>query len=386
MSCHSTTRTLTHAWKIDDIPPCYDAAVAIAKFNALTPEEKAHLGLGIAQAASLPEAEQYFTQASANATRAIKNIDAVFITLNGKIKRLPDDGHKFLAEFQVIQSEFRTIVSESRSLAVRIAVHSESFDTIIIKFCADNSFTVHERISRIDKFIAEGEGFRADAEKMHKRFQDLKHKFETFTQRFTDWASDKEQENNERIKQLNIDIIQINRKVADLDSAIGALYAALAGIGAITAILVAACAAGTGAGVWWIVGVGLTLGGLTAGAIVGILVAKSKLLKERAEKEIEIYELQQEVKDIEAIRTELVTVDESDMKSFTNSVMVLQGSWVTVQDEAYAIKKWLAGGAVHAEMPTYMQAWRRQDVKVYQTMARYLSHYASGMTEVLKGF
>ncbi|KAJ7206549.1 hypothetical protein GGX14DRAFT_637563 [Mycena pura] len=380
---------LPRNFSIDDIPPCYDAAVATTQLNALTPDQKARLSVGIAIAASDPQADVQFRNSATAAGRS--------------------GGHRsdFLPTFEAIQVEFRAVVSDSRSLAVRIAFHAEIFDVIIVKFCADESLTVQERVDQIKKFIEDGEGYRGDAEKMHRRFQDLKDKFEVIPDRvsestslsidklafidrldsslatgFREWAKPLEGAKTDRIETLEDEIEKLHKEIAHLKVAIAEMAAALAATLALTAFLVLAFPLGAP----FFIAAGAVVAGIQTNSLTGLVKAKNGYKKDLYNKEKEVTRIEEELKTIRGMRSELEKEGANSLNTFIASIMVLQQTWLHVQADAEAIKKWLEHGADMAEYPTYMKENLDHSVKIYKQVARYLRDYAGGIARIVKRF
>ncbi|KAJ7206552.1 hypothetical protein GGX14DRAFT_637575 [Mycena pura] len=385
---HTGMRKLPRNFRIDDIPPCYDVAVAMAQLEALTADEKARLSLGMNIAASDPQANAYFEEAASEAAGAIAEIETMFLTLKGKFSHLTDGGADFLPEFNTIQSAFRTVVSDSRTLAVHIAVYAERFDDIIIKFCADTNLTVAQRIAQIDKFIAEGEVFRADAERMHWRFLDLTDNFGDFTIKFRTWGEQFESEKTEGIEVLEKQIIDLRVKIANLNTAITAVGAAVLGAAtALAAMIGLFFVVGPVAGLFIIAG-GAVVGGIAISGIIalpGLLIAKNNSEKELSDKEKEVTRLEGEIKTIQGMRAELEQEGEHGLKTFIHNAGILQSIWQGVKSDAEQIKIWLEHGADMAEYPDYMKDNLEHSVRLYKKMAKYLNDYARGVTRIGEG-
>ncbi|KIJ91235.1 hypothetical protein K443DRAFT_14562 [Laccaria amethystina LaAM-08-1] len=359
-----------------DAPPCYDPEKALKDFNALTPEQKGKLEIAVARVASSNEADQEFKKASASAATAVQTIDTLFVTLTAKLTSLSDT-QNFLDEFKTIQQIFRGIVKDSHTLAITIAQYADSFDGIIVQFCADESVTVDERIAKIKIFIGKSESIKTDAGNMQKQFDGLKDRFSKFVGSFSDWSKLREEADQEEIKNLYDEIKKLDEKIKDIDTAMKVLAAALAATLPITGIL-AICFPPAAP---FIMGAGCILAGLELTSLVGLAIAKNILLNEKLVKEHRIKDLQDEIIKIKATRTQL---EKDGQVALMTSV--IQNVWTKVLNDANYIQKWLEEGADNAKYPKYMKASLEEGVKVYNQMGKYLRGYADGVTKTVETF
>ncbi|CAI7676395.1 unnamed protein product [Penicillium discolor] len=121
---------------------------------AYNEEDRAKFDLGVAKTASTDEAQQHLKEAANKATEAVKEIKVVFQVLIFKITEI-DNIHQstFMPELETHQKAFNALVSDSRLLATDISQYGKEFDDVIVKFCADASISVEDRIAQIQGFI-----------------------------------------------------------------------------------------------------------------------------------------------------------------------------------------------------------------------------------------
>ncbi|KZT66204.1 hypothetical protein DAEQUDRAFT_730553 [Daedalea quercina L-15889] len=364
-----------------DDPPNYDPAKALADFNALSSESKAKFSVGIAQAASQDDAASHFKEAASAAADAAEQIDTMFILLTAKLMSL-EDTQSFVDQFKIIKEHYRSVVKDSRELATNIAQYAESFDSVVVKFCADRTLTVERRKTKINEFITKSDEIKGSAERMQKRFKDLKDEFTKFVGSFSTWAKAREEADEKKIKELYKDISDIDDKINAMDAAMAVIGAGLGvtlGVTGLLATLFPPAAP-------WIVGIGLSLAGVELASLTGLAIAKCILLNEKRNKENQIRDLQDEISKLKATRTQLEEKGQTDLLTFTVNIQAISNVWVNVQNDAQDIRKWLEDGAAVADTPAYMKASLDHTVKAYASMARYLKDYANGITETVKKF
>ena len=69
------------------------------------------------------------------------------------------------------------------------------------------------------------------------------------------------------------------------------------------------------------------------------------LLSQKATKEGQITDLQDEITKIKAARTQLEQRGQADLLTFTANIKAISGVWVNVQNDAREIHNWLQDGA-----------------------------------------
>ncbi|KAJ7106884.1 hypothetical protein C8R43DRAFT_1140435 [Mycena crocata] len=331
---------------ISDIPPLYTLL-------AETPPDKAKFSKGIARAASREEAK-----------------------LKSKLLGLGFNDEKFVSTLGDIQQTFRDITADSHSLAIRIAQYAESFDKIIIKFCADSSISVEERRTKIKKFIEEADDFKLAASATKDNFTNLIDQFTGFASSFSHWAEAQEAADRTEIEALNKEIADITAKINELTKAMSAIgiVAGLTLLG--TAILA----------VYFpqFVIYGLALESIELVTVAGIAAGIADLMSKRSEKSAKLQTLAAEVNQIESARADLSKVGNDDLQIFQANVGLLGHIWEDVRADAVKIEEWLEKGADNAEYPEYMKDALEQGVQVYNMMAKYLDDYAHGVAESLR--
>ncbi|KZT66205.1 hypothetical protein DAEQUDRAFT_768233 [Daedalea quercina L-15889] len=364
-----------------DVPPNYDPDKALADFNALSSNQKKGFSSGMAKAASRKDATPQFEQAANAAADAAKNVDEMFVSLTAKLMSL-EDTESFVEKFNVIKQHYRDVVTDSHGLAVDIAQYAESFDKIVVKFCADTTLTVERRKKKIEEFIAKGDDIKSKAGTMDGRFTDLIDEFTDFVGSFKDWAKTREEADQKKIKQLLKEIGEITETIGKIDTAMKVIAGALALTLPITGIL-AVCFPPAAP---FIIGIGCAIAGVELGSLTGLAIARNILLNQKATKEGQITDLQNEISKIKAARTQLEERGQADLNTFTVNIRAISGVWVHVQNDAQAIHKWLQDGADDADQPDYMKASLEEAVAVYTAMATYLKNYANGVTSTVQMF
>ncbi|TFY60838.1 hypothetical protein EVJ58_g4896 [Rhodofomes roseus] len=367
--------------RLEDTPPCYDPEKALAEFNALSSDEKAKVSVGVAQAASRDDAASHFEEAANAAAEAADKIDTMFVTLTAKLISLQDT-EDFVKEFGGIKGDYRVVVSDSHDLAISIAQYAESFDDVVVKFCADDRLTVERRKEKIDEFIKKSEGIHKDAKAMEDRFTKLTDRFSVFVGSFSTWAKAREEADQEKIKQLLKEIGDIDEQLSKIQTAIYAISAALAVTLPVTGILAVVFLPAAP----WIMGIGCVIAGVELGSLTGLLIAQNILLNDKRTKENQIKDLQDEISKIKAARTQLEEEGQADLLIFTSNIKAIAGIWNNVKNNATEIKKWLEDGAKDADVPEYMKLSLEKAVKVYSTMAQYLKNYANGVKTKVESF
>ncbi|KAI0774070.1 hypothetical protein C8Q74DRAFT_806184 [Fomes fomentarius] len=278
--------------------------------------------------------------------------------------------------------DYRAVVSQSHELAINIAQYAESFDKIVVKFCADESLTVERRKEKINQFIDKGEAIKNDAKDMGDKFTGLIDTFTAFVSSFKTWAVQREEADGEKIKEIFKDIEEIDKKIHDIDVAMIAIGAALAATLPATGILAALFPPAAP----WIMGIGCAIAGVEIASLTGLAIAKNILLNEKRQKESHITDLQDEITKIKATRTQLEERGQTDLMTFSTNIKAIAQVWTNVQNDALLIKEWLEDGAKDADAPEYMQDSLEKGVKVYARMGQYLEDYANGVKGTVKRF
>ncbi|KAH9838007.1 uncharacterized protein C8Q71DRAFT_572436 [Rhodofomes roseus] len=367
--------------RFQDTPPCYDPEKALAEFNALSSDQKSRVSIGISQAASQTDALPYFKDAADAAAKAAEEIDTMFITLTSKLVSL-EGTQKFQADFKVMKEHYRSVVSESRDLAIGIAQYAESFDSVVVKFCADSRLTVERRKEKINQYIADCDKTKTAAEGILVKFGDLKEEFAKFVGSFSTWAKEREEADQEKIKQLY-------KEITDIDDSLDAIESAMRVIGSslvVTLPTTTMLALLFPPAAPWIMTVGLSLAGVELASLAGLAIARTALLNDKRKKERAVADLQSEISKIKATRTQLEQDGQAALLIFTTNIDALSRIWVQTRNDAQEIRKWLEEGASSADTPVYMKQALEHSVQVYTTMAQYLKDYANGVTTAVKNF
>nr|RBQ91722.1 hypothetical protein FVER53263_09929 [Fusarium verticillioides] len=334
-----------------------------AKFPLKTERQKEDFALGIASATSSDDFKPQITSASSSASRAANEVARIFQKLHLKILEVD----------RVHESGFAKVLLKHKDTYMQLLI--DSFDDIVIKFCADKSISIPDRENKIQEFIDTAEGFKKDSSLLDSRFQDLITDFSTFVDGFSEWAKDKEKELSDKIKKVEEEIKALKKKLVDLKIARDVFALIGASILPILAILLEVFKPAAIP----ILIAGLIAAGVTMAIIIGLLVAIQLIEHELEMKEDEKKKLEDQKELIRATRTELVTLGSESLLSFKLSVSVLSGYWQRSVLDATEIKSWLQKGARDAEEPKYMKDNLNNAVTVYSVMAQYMEEYARGV-------
>ncbi|RBR20220.1 hypothetical protein FVER53590_09929 [Fusarium verticillioides] len=334
-----------------------------AKFPLKTERQKEDFALGIASATSSDDLKPQITSASSSASRAANEVARIFQKLHLKILEVD----------RVHESGFAKVLLKHKDTYMQLLI--DSFDDIVIKFCADKSISIPDRENKIQEFIDTAEGFKKDSSLLDSRFQDLITDFSTFVDGFSEWAKDKEKELSDKIKKVEEEIKALKKKLVDLKIARDVFALIGASILPILAILLEVFKPAAIP----ILIAGLIAAGVTMAIIIGLLVAIQLIEHELEMKEDEKKKLEDQKELIRATRTELVTLGSESLLSFKLSVSVLSGYWQRSVLDATEIKSWLQKGARDAEEPKYMKDNLNNAVTVYSVMAQYMEEYARGV-------
>ncbi|KAI0774069.1 hypothetical protein C8Q74DRAFT_1268039 [Fomes fomentarius] len=211
---------------------------------------------------------------------------------------------------------------------------------------------------------------------MVARFKSLKDEFTEFVNGFSAWAKEREEADEEKVKQLLQDIRDLDEQIAAIETAMQVIgYSLGATIPATIALATLFPPAAP-----WILGIGCSIAGVEILSLTGLAIAKNILLNDKRQKEYEVQDLQNEIGKIKAARTQLEEKGQADLLIFTTNITAISKIWVDVHDDAQLIRTWLSEGAKAANAPEYMKAALDKGVKVYSNMAQYLKNYANGVT------
>ncbi|KAJ5394029.1 uncharacterized protein N7487_011670 [Penicillium crustosum] len=309
-------------------------------------EDRAKFDLGVAKTASTAEAQQHLKEAANKATEAVKEIKVVFQDLIFKITEI-DNIHQstFMPELETHQKSFNTLVSDSRLLATDISQYGKEFDDVIVKFCADESIKVEDRITQIQRFIQQASDFETRSSKMEERFQDLITDFTKFIAGFASWATKKEGEMDGKVTGLIKEIGELKMKLAKVQ-------ASLIGVGAGGTTVGGFLLAGGLAvpGPWSIVLIagGIFLLGASLATAIGLIAEMSVLSNEISAKEKEQADYEKQIEIIQQARAKLVELGDDKLKVFTEKMNFLAGYWTRTTADAREVEKWLKSGAKFA--------------------------------------
>ncbi|KAI0774066.1 hypothetical protein C8Q74DRAFT_806615 [Fomes fomentarius] len=185
---------------------------------------------------------------------------------------------------------------------------------------------------------------------MEDRFTGLTDEFSDFVGTFKTWAKAREEADQQKIKDIYKDIEDIDKQIHDIETAMTAIEAALAATLPLTGILALLFPPAAP----WIIGIGCTIAGVEITSLAGLAVAKNVLLSQKRQKENEITNLQDEISQIKATRTQLEERGQADLITFATNIKAIAQVWVHVQNDAQLIKKWLENGAEDAVSPDHV--------------------------------
>ncbi|KAE8395961.1 hypothetical protein BDV23DRAFT_65420 [Aspergillus alliaceus] len=344
-----------------------------------TDEDKKKYTVGAAQSLSTDEAKAKLKEEANTANKAARDIEDVFTSLSLKIAEI-DNVHQsnFAPTLKRHRDDYRKVLDSSRMLAADISQYGASFDAIIVKFCADQNYTVDQRKERINSFIDKATSYQQQAENVKSDFQTLVDNFAGFVATFGDWAKDKEGELTSEIKKINEDLVDLNKTLGDLYIALMALGGALA-VG-LPVIGVGAVMAGPAAPLV-IIG-GLIFFGASAAAIAGIAISIGVIQGQIRNKTAQRDNLQAQIEQIQQTRQALQQLGEEKYTVLSTSIRTLSNYWTYTTAQAQTIKGWLDDGAQWADIPEYMEMYLNHGVRVYASLSEYLDAYAKGITTI----
>jgi len=384
----------THSDSYADQPPAYttlygvryalnsDPDLALAEFQALTPDVRAKFAVGVAQSTSDPEVVQKLNQTSNEAAKAIAAIDTMFIELVSMLESLPYDKDRLVKDFEEIKQTYRKVVDDSRILAIESSVYAKTFDLVIVNYCADPNVSISDRKIRVQKYIDDAEEIRVKAEVMKGRYAALITDFEKFINTFSSWGQEQEGDMDQRIKDLQNKLDELANEIAKIDEVITIVWAAFSATLGIAGILIALFPPAAP----FIVAAGAVIAEAQVVALIGLYGTKAKLQGDRRNIEGQIKDLEGELSRLKATRAKLEARGKADLRVFSDNILVLQNVWALAEQDAKKIRTWLEEGANNAEYPEYMRTRLERGVEAYAAMAQYLTDYANGIEGVQRRF
>ncbi|KAK7020741.1 hypothetical protein VNI00_013117 [Paramarasmius palmivorus] len=342
----------------------------------LDDDQKKAAAIEVAKELSNDENAELLKEAADAAATAVKKLQEMFISLESKLSSI-DTQHKdkpFLPDLQNLHKRYNVLVQSSKDIATEIAAYGTQFDTVVVKFCADQSLSTEDRKEVIDKFIKEADRFKEEADTLNTNFKELHTDFAEFKGKFTHWAENKEKEIEKEIEQATKELKALEKQLSNLMwgvvgclgggllSSFGAAYAAIYLLPAYSTSI--------------IVGALIVLGVSMVVALV-LAVKIFAVTSEISAKKKKIEDLQKTVGEIRASRSELEEAGTSALVAWNDGISAISHLWQSVQHDAVEIKSWLKQGANMAKVPKYMKDCLDHDVGVYNKMAVYLDQYAS---------
>ncbi|KAE8384278.1 hypothetical protein BDV23DRAFT_189366 [Aspergillus alliaceus] len=243
--------------------------------------------------------------------------------------------------------KYHKVLSQSRDIATKIAQYGESFDNIIISFCADKTKTVEDRKQKIHTFIDKSKIFEDQAKDMQTALNSLKTEFGNFVSTFATWAVDKEKEITEKIKAIEEELKDLERRLGEYQIALAALGAVSAAIIPATSLLFAFGKESPAAP--FIVAGGLILAGISIASTITLVILIGNLKSDIDNKTREKKDLEEQRDRIRTARTELVQIGNTKLLQFQQCIGVLSNYWKDSVRDATLISQWLEHGADDAD-------------------------------------
>ncbi|KAI0850431.1 hypothetical protein F5Y00DRAFT_268543 [Daldinia vernicosa] len=273
-----------------------------------------------------------------------------------------------------IRKNYNQVLGDSRLLAADIAQNGKSFDTILVQYCADGSFSLEERKTRIASFILGTKRFEETSKDIQQRFSNVKTDVTSFAETFSSWADGKEGEVTSQIKELEKEISDLTEQLNQIKAAQTAM-AAVAG-----AARPVATTLGT---IFQPIQQLILIGGLitvvvSLAASLSLIVAAERVQHEINKKTSDKEDLEKQLEGIRKTRQELQSAQSNGLLSFTACIDVLPEYWNSTIRDAQSIHDWLENGADTTARPTYMNLNIDRRVKSYNSAAAYLEKYAHG--------
>ncbi|KAI0008855.1 hypothetical protein F4779DRAFT_585538 [Xylariaceae sp. FL0662B] len=248
------------------------------------------------------------------------------------------------------------------------------FDTILVDYCADSSFSVEERKTRIASFISDTKQFEETAKDIQQGFSDVRTKFSSFVQTFSSWAEGKEGELTKQIKELEKEILDLNQQLNSINTAQKAM-AAIAG----AAIPISAALGNIFEPIKPLILIGGLITAVAAlAASLGLMIAAERVQHEINQKTSEKADLEEQLDNIRNARQELQSMQLSGLQSFQACIDVLPQYWNSTVQDAQSIHGWLENGADTGARPVYLSLNVEKGIRSYDSTAMYLSKYAHG--------
>ncbi|KAH7025119.1 uncharacterized protein B0I36DRAFT_367011 [Microdochium trichocladiopsis] len=325
------------------------------------------------------EALKRLEAAAVAAVASCKRNDDIFAELLTMLYRIDKDNNiqddKFAPQLEALREQYRSVIKESRTLAADIAVYSENFDEEVVNICADKTLSTDRRLEAINRAIEEVVEHKARASKIVDDLNAADAAFNKLTVDFANWANTTSTKFDAEIEAANKELTGLADRLKTLRNVlIGFGVGAGVGLG----VAIGGCWAGPFAPVCWVAGALLMIGFGVGLVTTGIQFAACQ--DEINKKKAELAALKEKKAAVETARTTLIETAAVDRVEFHTNIQSIVTVWNAALADAQEIKDWLHKGADDADLPNYMAIQLAHGVALYTKMAKYLSIYASGLT------
>ncbi|KAB8264161.1 hypothetical protein BDV32DRAFT_92771 [Aspergillus pseudonomiae] len=325
-----------------------------AKYH-ITPTDKEAFTTAAVRALSSDDLDQELVEAASGASDAVNGILELMVGLIINLAWGDSmNGTHLTEQYEPIMRLYCKTMRDGIPLANTIAQYAEDFDNKVIGLCADSSLTMNERISTIQGYIKDAEGYQTTATEMQSTLESVFEK----TIHFINQLGSQSLKSDTKERAKGFPAPRLTKKFPDvpLDVQIPALRVALESP----------------------FGPYVMIAGLLGVANPEATIAPILLLR-------------LEYVPITTVISDLATQGQSGSAEDTNTeyfnefrehIGVLAGYWGSTLIDAREIESWLKMGASLVDIPTYMEKALNGGVKLYVKVGNYLRLYAEQTSQI----
>ncbi|OGM42559.1 hypothetical protein ABOM_007946 [Aspergillus bombycis] len=329
-----------------------------AKYR-MTPTETEAFTAAAVQALSSDDLDQELGEAASGASDAVNGILELMVGLVLNLAWGDSmNGTHLTEQYEPILRLYCETMRNGVPLANTIAQYAEDFDNKVIEFCADSSLTIDERLSTIQGYINDAEGYQTTATEMQSTLESVFDK----TMDFINQAGSQSLKRDLKQKAKGFPAPRSAKKFSDvpLDVKVPALRVALESpFGPYVMV----------AGLLGVANPDAT--------IAAYSIAASMTKREHVPIRTVISDLATRAQPggAEATNTEY-------FNEFREHIGVLAGYWGSTLIDAREIEAWLKDGAFAVNLPTYMEKALNGGAKIYVKVGKYLRLYAEQTNQI----
>ncbi|KAE8405620.1 hypothetical protein BDV37DRAFT_244889 [Aspergillus pseudonomiae] len=329
-----------------------------AKYH-ITPTDKEAFTTAAVRALSSDDLDQELVEAASGASDAVNGILELMVGLIINLAWGDSmNGTHLTEQYEPIMRLYCKTMRDGIPLANTIAQYAEDFDNKVIGLCADSSLTMNERISTIQGYIKDAEGYQTTATEMQSTLESVFEK----TIHFINQLGSQSLKSDTKERAKGFPAPRLTKKFPDvpLDVQIPALRVALESP----------------------FGPYVMIAGLLGVANPEATIAAYSIAASMTN---------QEYVPITTVISDLATQGQSGSAEDTNTeyfnefrehIGVLAGYWGSTLIDAREIESWLKMGASLVDIPTYMEKALNGGVKLYVKVGNYLRLYAEQTSQI----